>query len=80
MSGPFSLENTSTLVGITIGNKHRNISTLEWFSYLAAGFHQLSELQKSGLNNVCEDFARMHEAIASGKGVQEVGIEELLNP
>ncbi len=71
-SGPFLFENAMSLVGITIGNRKKNISPLEWFSYLAKGFNRLSEIQKSGFNDVCEDFAKLNEAVASGKGMCEI--------
>lgn len=76
-SGPFSFENAMSLVGIMIGNRKKNISPLEWLSYLAKGFHKLSEIQKAGFNDVCEDFAKMNEAVASGEGIHEITEEEL---
>lgn len=67
--GPFSFENAMSLVGITMGSRKKQISPLEWLSYLAKGFDRLSDIQKSGFNDVCEDFALLNEALASGKGV-----------
>ena len=76
--GSFSLSNAATLVGVTIGNRRENISPLEWLSYLAKGFEGLSELQRSGFNDVCEDFANLNEVLISGKGVRKITRDEQL--
>ena len=76
--GPFSLSNAATLVGVTIGSRKKNIPPLWWLSYLSKGFESLSELQRMGFNDVCEDFANLNEALISGIGVRKVAsIEDL---
>lgn len=77
MNAPFSLKNAETLVGVTIGNAKKKMTPLEWITYLRNGFDGLSEIQKSGFDNVCNDFAELRKALASGEGVREITPEEL---
>lgn len=77
--GAFSFENVMSLVGITIGSRKMQISPLEWLSYLASGFASLSEIQRSGFNDVCNDFGKLNETLASNKGVRKMTPEEFFN-
>lgn len=76
-NGSFSLKNAETLVGVTIGDTKRNMTPLEWIAYLRNGFDCLSEIQKSGFNNVCNEFAEMRKACFTGEGIREITPEEL---
>jgi hypothetical protein len=64
VSGPFSLEKARSLVSLKIGNRRKGITPLEWFSYLKDWFSNFSEIQKIGLNGVCEDLANLQKALS----------------
>lgn len=77
--GAFSFENAGSLVGITIGSLKMQITPIEWLSYLTKGFDRLSKIQQSGFNDVCNDFGKLNEAVASGKGVRTMTHEEFFD-
>ena len=66
--GPFSFENARTLICLKIGNIKMGITPSQWMSYLSRGFEQLSQLQMVGFDDVCDDFAKINQAVASGEG------------
>lgn len=77
--GAFSFENAMSLVGLMVGNRKKKVTPLEWLSYLARGFDRLSEIQRSGFNDFCNDMAKLNEALESGKGVRTMTPEELID-
>lgn len=77
--GAFSFENAMSFVSLMIGSRKKQVTPLEWLSYLARGFDRLSEVQRSGFNDVCNDFGKLNEAVASGKGLRTMSPEELFD-
>lgn len=74
--GAFSFENAMSLVGLMIGSQKKKVTPLEWLSYLARGFDRLSEIQRSGFNDVCNDMAKLNEALAADRVIRKMGLEE----